>query len=159
MTTESHRPSKQKMPWLKTMLVHSILQEYRSSYQRYDDNGAGMQLVDLLTPAKEDTVSIGSAELLNLADFVAAAIAERSPDETPAQSVACGQCGNRTNYCSKCAAELLLSSAVKTGREDPLASVRWICPSCTTVNAIEDEVCCIGSCKTPRPASTRTPQP
>jgi hypothetical protein len=47
----------------------------------------------------------------------------------------------------------------KTSRDDPNAAVRWICPGCTTVNAIEDEVCCIGSCKTPRPASTRPARP
>jgi hypothetical protein len=78
---EGVRMTNQKLPWLQTMLVHSILKQYRSSYQRYDDTSAGMQLIDLLTPKGDAMVETGNAELLNLADFIAAAIAEQSPDE------------------------------------------------------------------------------
>ncbi len=38
-------------------------------------------------------------------------------------------------------------------KDDPLKAVRWVCPSCTTVNAIA-ELICVGCRKTPRPPQT-----
>jgi hypothetical protein len=48
---------------------------------------------------------------------------------------------------------------VEPRRDDPNAPFRWICPKCTTVNGIADEVCLGGSCGTKRPEKASGEQP
>ncbi len=42
------------------------------------------------------------------------------------------------------------ATAAETGR-DPNGPFRWICPKCSTVNGIQDDICLGGSCGMHRP--------
>lgn len=71
-----------QLPWLTTQFVMGILLQYRCQHSSYADSGAGMALVDVLSPEGEESVRWGHCELSDLADFIAGEIAERSPRET-----------------------------------------------------------------------------